>query len=237
MLVPGKPKRVVSQAPLKLTACHAGCGATVEYRTTPRVCCPSCKLDRKRASARTAMGKQRRKRGIPQQKGTTTNCARCGLAIVKRSLVHTYCEPCAKEVSRARARGVSAGRKHKPDGYAYQREWMRNKRRNNPGFAVSAHVRVLMHRALGKQKAGRSWRTFVPYTLEELMAHLEAQFLPGMTWDNRGEWHIDHRRPLCSFNFTTPECLEFREAWALSNLQPLWAEDNLRKGGRMDLLL
>jgi hypothetical protein len=90
----------------------------------------------------------------------------------------------------------------------------------------------LMHRGLGANKAGRSWREFVPYTLEELMAHLEAKFLPGMTWDNRGEWHIDHIRPLCSFDFQTPECPQFREAWALTNLQPLWAVDNLKKGGR-----
>lgn len=64
------------------------------------------------------------------------------------------------------------------------------------------------------------------------MAHLERQFLPGMTWENRGEWHIDHIRPLCSFQFQTPDCPQFREAWALTNLQPLWAQDNLKKGGR-----
>lgn len=94
-----------------------------------------------------------------------------------------------------------------------------------------------MHRALGRGKAGRSWREFVPYTLDDLMAHLERQFLPGMTWANRGEWHIDHIRPLCSFKFTTPDDAEFRAAWALSNLRPLWALDNIRKNGRRDLLL
>src|SRR3546814_9626669 len=66
---------------------------------------------------------------------------------------------------------------------------------------------------------------------------LERQFLPGMSWDNRGEWHIDHIRPLCAFEFTSPDDPQFREAWALTNLRPLWARDNLRKGGRLDLLL
>ena len=81
-------------------------------------------------------------------------------------------------------------------------------------------------------KQGWHWETLVGYTVIDLMAHLEAKFLPGMSWDNRREWHIDHIRPLCSFQFQTPDDPQFREAWALANLQPLWAADNLKKGGR-----
>src|SRR3546814_14741028 len=88
----------------------------------------------------------------------------------------------------------------------------------------------------GDGKNGRSWETLVGYTVADLMAHLERQFLPGMSWDNRGEWHIDHIRTLCSFEFTSPDDPQFREAWALTNLRPLWARDNLRTGGRLDLL-
>ena len=86
--------------------------------------------------------------------------------------------------------------------------------------------------SLQSAKSGRGWERLVGFTLTDLMAHLEAKFLPGMTWENRGDWHIDHIRPLCSFEFQTPDCPQFREAWALSNLQPLWASDNLKKGGR-----
>lgn len=89
-----------------------------------------------------------------------------------------------------------------------------------------------VNNSLREGKGGRSWERLLGFTLADLMAHLEAQFLPGMTWDNRGEWHIDHIRPLCSFSFQTPDDPQFREAWALTNLQPLWAADNLRKGGR-----
>lgn len=70
------------------------------------------------------------------------------------------------------------------------------------------------------------------YTLEDLLAHLEARFEPGMTWANYGSWHIDHIRPLASFSFRKPEEPEFLLAWGLANLQPLWAVDNLRKGAR-----
>lgn len=64
------------------------------------------------------------------------------------------------------------------------------------------------------------------------MAHLEAQFAPGMTWENRGEWHVDHIRPLASFDLTDPE--QLRTASHYTNLQPLWASDNLAKGARLD---
>jgi hypothetical protein len=91
--------------------------------------------------------------------------------------------------------------------------------------------------SLSKGKQGRSWRDFVPYTLQELVIHLELQFLPGMTWENRGQWHVDHIRPLCSFKFETPECPQFSEAWALTNLRPLWAKTNRMKSGRRSHLL
>jgi len=66
------------------------------------------------------------------------------------------------------------------------------------------------------------------YTPGELVAHLEARFEPGMSWDNYGRWHIDHRRPCASFDLTSSE--QFDKCWSLENLQPLWARDNLVKG-------
>lgn len=64
----------------------------------------------------------------------------------------------------------------------------------------------------------------------ELRAHLESKFLPGMTWNNQGEWHIDHIRPLSSANCEK----EILELCHYSNLQPLWASDNLKKGGKYE---
>lgn len=78
----------------------------------------------------------------------------------------------------------------------------------------------------------KSKRTFdaLPYTVEELMSHLESLFQEGMTWDNYGEWEIDHVKPHVMFDYKTMECPAFYECWALDNLQPLWAEDNRSKG-------
>jgi len=67
-------------------------------------------------------------------------------------------------------------------------------------------------------------------TVEELRAHLEKQFKRGMSWSNYGRWHIDHIRPCASFDLTDPE--QQRICFHYSNLQPLWAEENMRKGAK-----
>ena len=74
------------------------------------------------------------------------------------------------------------------------------------------------------------------YTEEELVSHLETYFTEenGYSWGNMDEWHIDHIRPVSSFNFTTTDCEDFKKCWALSNLQPLWAADNISKGDKWD---
>ena len=68
-------------------------------------------------------------------------------------------------------------------------------------------------------------------TIKYLMQHLETQFTAGMTWDNYGEWHIDHIVPCSSFDFTKEK--EQRECFNFINLQPLWAEDNLKKSDKI----
>lgn len=53
-----------------------------------------------------------------------------------------------------------------------------------------------------------------------------------MSWENYGEWHIDHVTPLSWFQYKSVTDEGFSAAWALNNLQPLWAEDNLSKNNR-----
>ena len=83
-------------------------------------------------------------------------------------------------------------------------------------------------------KDGKSTWDFLPYTADELIQHLENLFQSGMTWQNYGlyGWHIDHKRPDCSFDYKSVDDEEFQKCWALDNLQPLWAIDNIRKGGK-----
>jgi hypothetical protein len=97
--------------------------------------------------------------------------------------------------------------------------------------AMSSNV----HRWLAKgSKAGRSWEQLVGYTATELMDHLERQFLPGMTWENYGPvWHVDHHIPLSAHNYESPDHADFQKAWALTNLRPLWAFDNMSKRSKL----
>ena len=79
-------------------------------------------------------------------------------------------------------------------------------------------------------KNGRHWEDIVGYTLADLMITLENDFQPGMSFKNHGTWHIDHIIPLARFKYNSPDDPEFKKAWALNNLQPLWADQNIRKG-------
>ena len=81
---------------------------------------------------------------------------------------------------------------------------------------------------------GRRWETLVGYTAQDLIKHIESQFVDGMNWENRHRWHIDHIIPVSAFNFTEPEHIDFKRCWALENLQPLWAKDNMRKHAKLD---
>jgi hypothetical protein len=65
------------------------------------------------------------------------------------------------------------------------------------------------------------------------MYHLEKQFSNGMSWDNYGEWHVDHIKPMSSFDMIEEGDKEFLECWSLKNLRPLWGEENLSKGSKI----
>ncbi len=100
----------------------------------------------------------------------------------------------------------------------YQIEWSKKGeyRMNN---SISANVWA----SLKGTKKGRKWQSLVQYSLSDLKDHLEALFLPEMTFDNYGEWHIDHIVPKTRFKFDSPEDPAFTACWALSNLMPRWA--------------
>ena len=116
----------------------------------------------------------------------------------------------------------------------YKRNYERKRRAEDPKYRLAARTRTAVWTCLKERDVAKYRSTFqlLGYTIEELMAHLEKQFTEGMTWENYGEWHVDHIRPMSSFKFESPEDSEFKECWKLENLQPLWWPDNLSKGSR-----
>jgi hypothetical protein len=110
----------------------------------------------------------------------------------------------------------------------------KQRRLTDPRFKLSVNLRCRLHDALkGNYKAGSAVRD-CGCSMEALRLYLESKFQPGMTWANWGinGWHIDHIRPLSSFDLTDRE--QFLKACHYTNLQPLWAKDNLSKGDRLD---
>jgi hypothetical protein len=116
----------------------------------------------------------------------------------------------------------------------YKRNYERNRRANDPKYRLAARTRTAVYTCLKEANVAKYRSTFqlLGYTIEELMEHLGKQFLDGMTWENYGEWHVDHKKPMTLFNFETVDDPEFKECWKLENLQPLWWDDNLSKGPR-----
>lgn len=206
-----------------------GCGAPVAYRTNAKVCCPSCRKERRRASAKAASARMRRKAGIAPVKGTVGQCADCRGQFTRGNVRQYRCPPCQAHADTQKARRFSRDRSKCAKRRERYNRWYREKLATDPAWKLSGHMRVLIHRALRGKKQGRSWRNFVDYTVDELIAHLERQFLPGMSWDNHGEWHVDHIVPRSEFQYTDPDDEAFKRCWALSNLRPLWATDNMRK--------
>lgn len=128
----------------------------------------------------------------------------------------------------------------------YQREWNKanpervsehNRRRLAiPSHRINNAIRCRIWSSLGGKKWGRTF-DLLGYGLEDLMRHIERQFTNKMDWTNYGEWHIDHIIPLSSFDYTSTDDPDFRAAWALTNLRPVWARENLRKGAKRLTLL
>ena len=106
-----------------------------------------------------------------------------------------------------------------------------NRRENDIQYKISISLRSRLWSALkGNYKNGSAVKD-LGCSIDELKIYLESKFTNGMNWDNYGEWHIDHKRPLASFDLTDRQ--QLLEACHYTNLQPLWAEDNLSKSDKI----
>lgn len=115
------------------------------------------------------------------------------------------------------------------------RNYMRERNQSDAMFNLRNRCRRRIHNALCRvsgSKARRTTESIIGCTIEELHSHIESQFSEGMTWANRSQWHIDHIMPLASAD-TEAEVLDLCH---FTNLQPLWAEDNIRKSNHVQSL-
>ena len=117
----------------------------------------------------------------------------------------------------------------------YKKKWAKQKRDSDSGFRLNGSLTSAINQSLKGNKKGKHWEQLVGYTLEQLKKYIEKQFTEGMTWENYGKygWHIDHIIPISAFNFEKSEDADFKRCWALKNLQPLWAKENISKGNKL----
>lgn len=168
--------------------------------------------------------------------------------------IHSWCKPCKRiadkaygyknkeknkerckqwreqNPEKARLSKKRAIDKNKEHYKTLNREKQRKYRETKHPVYLANRCRKRMKDALKGHKPRKTTMRYVGCSNEFLKEYLQSLFTDGMTWDNYGDWHIDHIIPLSYFDLTDEAQLE--EACHYTNLQPLWAEDNLRKGAR-----
>ena len=126
--------------------------------------------------------------------------------------------------------GKAAQKKYKQSeaGKAYRKKYIKNRCQTDPVYKLRCRLRSgFCDWIKGNTKTCRT-EQYVCCTYKELLDHLESQFEEGMTWENHGEWQIDHFKAQSRFDPTIEE--EAFKCWHYTNLQPLWASENISWG-------
>ena len=183
------------------------------------------------------------------EKSNRHNCCKCNTDLnLDTQRVHkTLCQSCYRKQERAIVsqrrdktcidcksssstkwyNGPTCRKCYRASNYAKHREKTSEVYRNK---RIKNNLRTRLNMAIkNNQKVGSAVKD-LGCSVEELKAYLESKFTKDMTWDDYGKWHIDHIKPLSSFDLSNPE--ELKKACHYSNLQPLWAKDNLKKSNK-----
>jgi hypothetical protein len=116
-----------------------------------------------------------------------------------------------------------------------KRDYERNRKSSDPLYKLITNFRTAIWTVLKESNVDKYGHYFdvLQYSPEELINHLEKQFNNGMTWENYGKWHVDHKLPITSFNIQEMGDSEFIKCWALDNLQPMWGDENIKKSNKL----
>jgi hypothetical protein len=117
----------------------------------------------------------------------------------------------------------------------YKRKYEKHRKDTDPLYKLISNFRTAIYQVLKENRVDKNQSYFdvLQYTPEQLIVHLEKQFTEGITWENYGEWHVDHKQPISSFNIQEMGDSEFMKCWSLENLQPMWGEENIRKSNKI----
>jgi len=119
-----------------------------------------------------------------------------------------------KNIEKIKLRGINYRKNNKN----IKALWEEKNHKLNPHFRAWRRILNNSLRDLNKKKKGKTIE-LLGYSALDLKKHIESLFTEGMSWNNHGEWHIDHIKQVISFDKNTPMSI----VNALSNLRPLWA--------------
>jgi hypothetical protein len=127
--------------------------------------------------------------------------------------------------------------KCKPCNQIIKHAYHNNKLNTNPAYKVEVNMRSRIRHAIlsTKTKRGKKCKSTIELlgcSPNELVKYLESKFKPCMSWENYGKWHVDHIKPCAAFNLEYEE--HQKQCFHYTNLQPLWAEENLKKHAKYE---
>jgi len=191
----------------------------LEERNTKSGACNSCVIEGNRKYKLTDKGKAKGKEWRNSEEG-------------KKKKNESYLRLSSDPITKNRMEEKGKEWRNSEEGKKKKNEWMKKSLKDpikHLEFTMRSRVNKIM---TGKQRV-KTKHTFelIGCTSEELKAHIEKQFKKTMSWKNYGEWHVDHIVPLAYFekNFDMNLISIQRIAFNYNNLQPLWAEENLKK--------
>lgn len=110
----------------------------------------------------------------------------------------------------------------------------RERCKTDPNYRIKKTLRTRIWSALKGASKSKKTEALLGCSIQEVRIHLEKQFRNGMSWNNYGKWHIDHIKPCDFFDLTKPE--EQSRCFHYTNLQPLWADENMLKNNKILIL-
>jgi hypothetical protein len=114
---------------------------------------------------------------------------------------------------------------------ASKNAYYRNRKQSDPAFAMLARLRRRINNLVSGSDKSCTTAELIGCSHDAFARHIESLFTDGMTWENRRDWHIDHIIPCAAFDMNDPQ--QQRQCFHYSNMRPLWAYENQRKGASM----
>lgn len=241
-----KRRREKGIEPIKNTeSVCVDCGGQYIKKVKHTTRCKPCAQELVLQRARVASLKKARERGN-RIMGSEQKCEHCSVSFLLDRPKAKYCVSCRalqkkgalpfmKERLKIYAKKYMENPTNKEKALNTSYAYVKNKRKNNPLFALSGRIRARLNESLRKNGYTKRSKTheILGCSWGFLKGYIERQFQKGMTWENRSEWHIDHIMPLASAK-TEQDVVELNH---YTNLRPLWAHENLAKSAKVEYLL